>query len=634
MPSTFLGLNTGLSGINYYQAALNTTAHNVSNADTKGYSRQYVCSQASQALRLRASYGMMGTGVDTTGISQARNIYYDTKYRLANSRYSEYAGAKEQLSQLEAYLNEQTAETGYTKLLAKMDAAMQTLAGSPSDAAFRTQFIESVKNFTDLINETTTNYQNTQEDINNEIAIHVDTINSISSKIYALNQQIRNIETRHGNANDLRDQRELLVDQLSELVNVTVVETPIMYGTGKDAVDSGATRYEVRIGNATLVDDMECRQLMVVAREEKINQNDIDGLYDVYWKGLDNTVGDKFNFNSGNITGRIRGLLDIRDGNNNNPFSGTITKLENGTANGSIAEIQLKEGISLDKLNLPSEGTITLNCKEYYYEGWDAVYDADGKLNTFTFKNLTVISDTGKRIPADLNIALDTGKVASVGERINCKGIPYYMTQLNEFVRTLSKYMNDIFTKGADANGEEATERDFLTASDIYGKDFVLTATAKAKEDAGDNSLSSSDSSYYRLTAGNWGVNQSVVADQSKLVVSYKEDIDRGDLEAKDILMDMIAGMTDQSLYSQGTVAQFLQAITTSLGVDTLKYDTFSKNMGEVTNATDKQRLSVSSVDSNEEGANLIMYRQGYNLACKVISVMNEVYDKLINETG
>lgn len=634
MPSTFLGLNTGLSGINYYQAALNTTAHNVSNADTKGYSRQYVRSQASQALRVRSSYGMMGTGVDTTGIDQARNVYYDTKYRLAYSRYSEYNGAKEQLLQLEAYLNEQKAETGYTKLLAKMDAAMQTLSGSPSDAAFRTQFIESVNNFTDLINETTTNYQNTQKDINSEIAIHVDTINSISSKIYALNQQIRNIETRHGNANDLRDQRELLVDQLSELVNVTVVETPIMYGTGKDAVDSGATRYEVRIGNATLVDDMECRQLMVVAREEKINQNDIDGLYDVYWKGLKNTVGDKFNFNSGNITGRIKGLLEVRDGNNANPFSGTITKMENGTSNGSIAEIQLSEGITLDKLNLPSEGTITLNCKEYYYEGWEAVYDADGKLNTFTFKNLTVISDTGKRVPADLNEALDKGREASMGDSINCKGIPYYMTQLNEFVRTLSKYMNDIFTEGADANGEEAKDRDFLTASDIYGKDFILTATAKAKKEAGDNRLSSSDSSYYRLTAGNWAVNQSVVADQSKLVVSYKKDIDRGDLEAKDILLNMIAGMTDQSLYSQGTVTQFLQAVTTSLAVDTLKYNSFSENMNEVTNAADKQRLSISSVDSNEEGANLIMYRQGYNLACKVISVMNEVYDKLINETG
>lgn len=634
MPSTFLGLNTGLSGINYYQAALNTTAHNVSNADTKGYSRQYVRSQASQALRVRSSYGMMGTGVDTTGIDQSRNVYYDTKYRLAYSRYSEYSGAKEQLLQLEAYLNEQKAETGYTKLLAKMDAAMQTLSGSPSDAAFRTQFIESVNNFTDLINETTTNYQNTQKDINSEIAIHVDTINSISSKIYALNQQIRNIETRHGNANDLRDQRELLVDQLSELVNVTVVETPIMYGTGKDAVDSGATCYEVRIGNATLVDDMECRQLMVVAREEKINQNDIDGLYDVYWKGLKNTVGDKFNFNSGNITGRIKGLLEVRDGNNANPFSGTITKMENGTSNGSIAEIQLSEGITLDKLNLPSEGTITLNCKEYYYEGWEAVYDADGKLNTFTFKNLTVISDTGKRVPADLNEALDKGREASMGDSINCKGIPYYMTQLNEFVRTLSKYMNDIFTEGADANGEEAKDRDFLTASDIYGKDFILTATAKAKKEAGDNRLSSSDSSYYRLTAGNWAVNQSVVADQSKLVVSYKKDIDRGDLEAKDILLNMIAGMTDQSLYSQGTVTQFLQAVTTSLAVDTLKYNSFSENMNEVTNAADKQRLSISSVDSNEEGANLIMYRQGYNLACKVISVMNEVYDKLINETG
>ena len=634
MPSTFLGLNTGLSGINYYQAALNTTAHNVSNADTNGYSRQQVLSKAAQALRVRNSYGMMGTGVETTGITQFRNVYYDIKYRAASARYSEYNGIKEQLAQMEAYLNEQKAETGYTKYLANLDATMQTLSGSPSDASFRTQYIEAMNSFTDLINETATNYQNTQADINSEIAIHVDTINSIASKIYALNQQIRNIETRHGNANDLRDQRELLVDQLSELVNVTVVETPIMYGTGKDATDSGATRYEVRIGNSLLVDDMQCRQLMIVAREEKINQNDIDGLYDVYWQGLNNTVGDKFNFNSSNVTGRIKGLLEVRDGNNANPFAGTITEMKTGTEDGSTVTVELENGITVDKLNLPSEGIITLNCKEYYYEGWDAVYDADGKLTTFTFKNLTVTSDTGRRVPATMNAALDVGKAASVGESINCKGIPYYMTQLNEFVRTLSEYMNDIFTQGADANGNEALKMDeewsldFLTASDIYGEDFILTAKKRT------DGLSSSDSSYYRLTAENWSVNQAIVADQSRLVVSYKVDIDSGDLEAKDILLDMIAGMNDQSLYSQGTVAQFLQAITTSLAVDVLKYDAFATNMDEITNVVDKQRLSISSVDSNEEGTHLVMYQQGYNLACKVISVMNEVYDKLINETG
>lgn len=626
MPSTFLGLNTGLSGINHYQASLNTTAHNISNADTVGYSRQQVLSQASQALRVRSSYGMMGTGVQTMGIEQLRNSYYDTKYRAANSNYSQYNGVNEQLRQLQAYLNEQKSESGYTKLLSSIDSAMQDLASSPSDSTYRTQFIQAVDNFTDLINETATNYQNTQTDINNEIAIHVDKINSIASKIYALNQQIMNIETRYGNANDLRDQRELLVDELSQLVNVTVVETPIMYGTGKDAEESGATRYEVRIGNSLLVDEMECRQLKVVARAEKINQNDIDGLYDVYWQGLNNSTGEKFNFNSSNVTGLIKGLLEVRDGNNANPFSGTITDMQMGTANGSTATVKLSKSMDVDKLNLPEEGIITLNCKEYYYEGWEAVYDADGKLTEFTFKNLTTASDTGRRVPAVLDAATDLGKEASAGDSIDCKGIPYYMTQLNEFVRTMSKYMNDIFTTGVDANGDAGL--DFFTAPDINGQDFVLTANA------GGTGLLSSDSSYYRLTAENWAVNQTIMADQTKLVVSYKEDIEQGNLEAKGVLEKMIAGMSDQSMYSQGTIAQFLQAVTTSLAVDVSKYDSFAANMDEVTSVIDKQRLSVSSVDSNEEGANLIMYKNGYNLACKVISVMNEVYDKLINETG
>ncbi|MCM1178973.1 MAG: flagellar hook-associated protein FlgK [Clostridium sp.] len=629
MPSTFLGLNTGVSGINYYQATLNTTAHNISNADVTGYSRQYVLSKAAPALRVRSSYGMMGTGVQTTGIEQYRNIYYDTKYRAAASSLNEYNGINEQLSQLETYLNEQKSETGYTKVLAQLNAALQNLASSPANATYRTAFTQSAGNFTDLINEVATNYQNTQEDINNEIALHVDTINSISTQIFTLNQEIRNIETRYGNANDLRDQRELLVDQLSELVNVTIIETPIKYGEGPDAEDSGATTYEVRIGGTLLVDDMECKQLKVAAREEKINQSDISGLYDVYWVGLNESLGERFDFNSSNVSGRIKGLFEVRDGNNFNPFSGTIENMEMGTANGSTVTIKLDQGIGVDKLNLPMEGVITLNCKEYYYEGWEAEYDADGKLNNFVFKNLTVTSETGRREPAQLDLSIDGGRPASMGDAIDCKGIPYYMTELNEFVRVLSNHMNDIFTTGVDANGDKGL--DFFTAMDLSGKDFVLTAPEGTPAPT---KLLSSDSSYYRLTALNWSVNQTIKADQNKVVVSYEEDIAQGNLDAKGVLEKIIAGFDDRNMYSQGTVAQFLQSVTTSLAVDIQKYSSFADNMGEVATVIDNQRLSISSVDTNEEAANLVMYQQGYNLACKIISVMNEVYDKLINQTG
>ncbi len=637
MASTFLGLNTGLSGLNYYSANLNTTAHNISNADREGYSRQTVLSQAAQALRVRTSYGMMGTGVQTTGIIQLRNVYYDTKYRAANSKLSEYNAVNEQLSQLQSYLNEMQSESGYTQLLSEVSASMQDLASSPSDATYRTQFVQSVNNFTDLINEVATNYQKTQTDINNEIAIHVDTINSISSQIYTLNKQIMNIETRYGNANDLRDQRELLVDQLSELVNVTVIETPLMYKEGNDEVDSGTTLYQVRIGNALLVDDMECRQLKVAARAEKINQNDVDGLYDVYWVGLNDTLGEEFNFNSSNVTGLMKGLLEVRDGNNANPFQGTIERMiaaatDGSTPDGSTATIKVEGGIDIDKLNLPKEGTITLNCKDYYYEGFEALdTDGDGKLDSFTFKNITLEDETGKRIPATFeSAAIDRGKPASMGESIDCKGIPYYMTELNEFVRTLSNYMNSIFTKGADANAEPGL--DFFTAVDVNGNDYVLT-DRNAVEGA-PLEITSDSSNYYQLTALNWAINQDIAKDQNKLVVSYESDILQGNKDAKDILDEMIYGMTDQSMFSQGTVSQFLQAVTTSQAVDISKFESFTKNMDEVTTVINNQRMSVSSVDTNEEAAALVMYQNGFNLASKVISVMNEVYDKLINQTG
>lgn len=625
MPSTFLGLNTALSGLNYYQATLNTTAHNISNADVSGYSRQQVLAKSAPALRLRSSYGMMGTGVESTGITQMRNVYYDTKYRSATSKYNEYNGVNEQLTQLQTYLNEMKSETGYTQLLSELSNALQNLASSPSNATYRTAFTQAAGNFTDLINEVATNYQNTQEDINNEIAIHVDTINSISAQIFTLNEQIRNIETRYGNANDLRDQREVLIDQLSELVNVTVIETPIKYGETADAEGSGATNYQVRIGGALLVDDMECKQLKVAARQEKVNQNDINGLYDVYWVGLNDSLGEKFNFNSDNVTGLIKGLLEVRDGNNYNPFSGTITALQTGTEEGSVTTITLDESIPVDKLNLPMTGVITLNCRQYNYEGWEASYDNDGKLNKFIFKNLTVVTEDGRREPADFDIAQDIRREASVGEKIDCKGIPYYMTELNEFVRTLSKYMNDIVTTGVDANGDKGL--DLFTATNVSGKDFILTGNASEEK------ILSSDSTYYRITALNWSINQAVKADQSKVVVSYAEDVEQGNKDARPIVEKMIAGLEDRNMYSQGTIAQFLQAITTSQAVDIQKYDSFAGNMNEVASVIDNQRLSVSSVDTNEEAASLVMYQNGYNLACKIISVMNEVYDKLINET-
>ena len=91
MPSQFFGLNTAYKGLLASNAALNTTSNNISNVQTKGYSRQQVVQQASDALRVFQTYGCAGAGVDTIAIERVRNEFYDTKYWGANTNMGEYS---------------------------------------------------------------------------------------------------------------------------------------------------------------------------------------------------------------------------------------------------------------------------------------------------------------------------------------------------------------------------------------------------------------------------------------------------------------------------------------------------------------------------------------------------------------
>ena len=86
MPSTFLGLNTSYRGLVASNSGLNTTANNISNIETAGYSRQKVNQVASSAIRTYTSYGCVGTGVDTLAAERVRDVFYDIKYWNNNSK--------------------------------------------------------------------------------------------------------------------------------------------------------------------------------------------------------------------------------------------------------------------------------------------------------------------------------------------------------------------------------------------------------------------------------------------------------------------------------------------------------------------------------------------------------------------
>lgn len=622
MPSTFLGLNTGLSGLSYFQTALNTTAHNISNADTTGYSKQTVQASASDALRLKKSYGMMGTGITASAVERERNTYYDVKYWSANAKYSQYNTQHANLEQLQTYMNEMTSEAGYTKWMSELSNAMQDLSAKPADYTTRISFALTADSFTDMVNELSSNFQSTQKTINDEVELAVSEVNSLSKQIYELTQEIMTIELKGGNANDLRDKRGVCIDNLTQYVNADVDERSIMYGVGTDQVDSNAKTMCIRVNGEILVDELGFNELTVVPREQRVNQNDQDGLVDIYWKNADGTAGERFD--ATNTTGRIAGLINIRDGNNGEIFAGTTTAVSDNPAE---VRVDPAKPIAMKNLNIPSEGTITLNGKEYLYDGWTAEYDADGNLDHFTFKNMTMMDEKNVEVTAIFPTTGIVGAAAQIGTKNMTKGIPYYQSQLNELVRVFSRYMNDLTSSGVDAEGNPGL--DAFTAENPAGGDFVLKGSMQ-----GTGTISSSDSTYYRLTGLNWELNSEWKVDPKKIVVSYKEDIEQGNVEAQDILQKMMAGLTDPKMFQQGNISQFMQAFTTNLAVDTKKNEVFAANQDDIRYTIDNQRASVSGVDKNEEASSLTKFQELYRLASKVISVLNEVYDKLINETG
>ncbi len=452
MPSQFFGLNIAYTGLLASNAALNTTANNIANVQTEGYSRQRVTQQAANALRVFQTYGCAGAGVETLAIERVRDEFYDGRYWDNNARVGEYSQKQYYMQQIETYLDDNGKNAGFKTVFDQfMITGMQELLKNPDDATTKTQFMGYAGALTEYFNGVAGNLEKLQKDVNQEIKLKIDEINSLAGEIANLNKQINTIELSGSKANELRDRRTLLLDQLSEIVDVDVQETPIKDINNPDRL-TGAYRCIVRIaGGQTLVDGAEYNGLECVAREdyEKINQTDIDGLYDVYWED-----GQKFSLYNASMGGALKGLVEMRDGNNGENFTGLVTgtgvdKDGNDTVTIEVGKAYLQD---LNKCNLSDQGgIINLGNKEFYYDSWSykISFDENGnEVHSYTF-TLSGQEKNPQRVTNDRE-----GKMASIGASLNYQGVPYYMNQMNEWVRTFAQKFNDIVTSGYDSNSD------------------------------------------------------------------------------------------------------------------------------------------------------------------------------------
>lgn len=617
MASTFFGLNIGKTGLYAYQAALDTTSHNISNAETEGYSRQIMGQKASKAISVNSTYGMAGTGVEVTGVKQQRDAYYDEKYWKAKSMYGDYSSKSYYMTEIENYFNDISVD-GFTTTYNKLNDSLKELQKNPSSLTVRTQVTNYAKSLTDYFNSVSQDMKSIQEECNFEIRNQVSQINSTADQIAAITQQINTLEINGGPANDLRDQRALLVDQLSKIANVTVTEKKV-----GDYV--GVTSYVVRMNGSTLVDGNQSYELSVVPRTNKINQNDIDGLYDIVWEN-----GQSFNTNNDNLGGSLHALFQMRDGNNQYNLKGT-TSVNSGDTFVTVTDANIN---SVEKLNIPETGVITIGNREYEYTGFEAAQDENtgGLQYTFQLKD---------EVSADAS-----DETVAIGQSIDYKGIPYYMAKLNEFVRTYAKAFNQIERNGVDLNGNAG--QDFFTAtSKVTGREYSFGPLKSSDDyDYYDfNTFNSQTGSYYQditddgpfygsyyfMTASNFTVNSDVISDPNSMTTTTSNV--NGN-ENNDIVDDLIALQENKSMFDTGAPAGFFQTMIAEIGIDADKATSFSDSQDNILKAIDNQRLAISGVDVDEEAMNLIRYQNAYSLSAKVITTMNQIYDKLINEMG
>ncbi|WP_039042132.1 flagellar hook-associated protein FlgK [Sporosarcina sp. ZBG7A] len=283
MGSTFMGLETSRRGLQTQQSALYTTGHNISNANTLGYSRQRVNMQATGGfpgvgLNSGTMPGFLGTGVQAGSIQRVRDSFVDHQFRGESTKLGYWDTRSKAVGQIEDVMNE-PSDSGLQKSLSQFWGSLQDLAVHPENGGARKVTVERGIAVADSFNYMNKSLEELRTNNGQEIEISTKEINSILNQIVNLNKQISSVEPNGYLPNDLYDARDALVDQLSEYLPIEM-GTPI--DSGGQAIKGMAEgslviNIKTKNGSIPLLSGKETGQLSAVKTGDTIDGFAISG---------------------------------------------------------------------------------------------------------------------------------------------------------------------------------------------------------------------------------------------------------------------------------------------------------------------------------------------------------------------
>ncbi len=541
--SSISSLSRAMSALRANQTGLTTTAHNLANVNTQGYVKQQVLMNDTSYQTIgRNSTGIMqlGTGTDVQVIRQVRDQFLDAAFREENSRYGFYSAQSTTVDEVESILGETEGEA-FSKIMNGLWESLSELSKHPEGLETRGSLVQNAVLFIEKANLISQQLQEYQVNMNTEVMNKVDRINDIGHEIKRLNELISSNEVGGAHANDYRDQRNQLLDELSYMVDV-------------DYKEDARGNVQVSVERVPFVTTTDVNEMGVIQAENK------SAMVDPYWPNMGDPTATPpiyrkvYNFSNptgpqyDNNKGELKGLIMSRGSR-----AANYTDLQDAT----VFNDEVKKS---------------------------AIMTVQAQFDNLVHGVVTMINDV---VSPNTAGALDLANA------------PYGLNGTQGYELFSRKYV-DRYDGSGNYNVEDPTN----------------------------------DVSLY--SAGNIEVNKDILLDYNKIALS-KTLGDDGDSSVVESILDKWQkpfSVLDPSSSGELDYVDYYNNFVANVGNLGSVAGSEMSNQHTLITQIDNQRSSVMGVSSDEELGNMITFQHAYNAAARVVSTINDMIGRVIEQTG
>ena len=623
----------GVSGLNAAQSSLNATAHNITNADTKGYVRQQVLTVDKEYAKTATVRGMDQTGHGTIidKIRQLRDRFLDAAYRKESGRQGFYQAQAEAVTEVENLFGELEGTT-FQSSMEGLWKAVQELQKEPESKVARTALVETANTFIERCQSISTQLKSFRQDLNLKVKNTVDRINTIGKRINELNTLIRKEEAGEQEANDYRDERNKLLDELGGYVKMSYKE--VRDGT-----------ILVTVEGTQFVTEFGINEIGLKTTDDGLN------LHTPVWNFDTNDNGEPrevFNFSvpptaaADTDIGSLKGLLLSR-GTQGRYTDIPVQPKPEDYENGEEDEYYISAMRAFEEAKTNYNNRIAPSLLTNTEAQFDQlIHGLTTMINDVLAPNLTATWTDGGT-PVWRN---SEGKILE-GDEIPPIDIDdldeYKIEEKDALGKPTGRYKVSILdTKNAPVSSDSSKTPGnalFERKSRPRYKELDLEMDGKKVMlyNSEDYDPNNEDSKYSMYSMGELEVNKNIRENVSLIPLSYNTNTGdySMDTAAKlNKIWDKKFAVLNPNTLTKNDIMEYYTSFTSDIANTGHTRKALAKSQDVTKTSVDNQRQQVLGVSSDEELTHMIKFQQAFNAASRYITVIDEMLEHVVTRLG